>query len=86
MACPVPSRGIYLTYLIQALILLSVAFSFMAGEYFLGFSAGIALLLTMIPFFVTRNMRLCLPWDADLILAGHTHGGQFLFPVIDQLN
>ncbi|NLZ29497.1 MAG: metallophosphoesterase [Methanomicrobiales archaeon] len=25
-------------------------------------------------------------WDADIILAGHTHGGQFLFPVIDQLN
>lgn len=25
-------------------------------------------------------------WDADIILAGHTHGGQFLFPIIDQLN
>ncbi len=25
-------------------------------------------------------------WDADLILSGHTHGGQFLFPVVKQLN
>ena len=32
MACPDPSRGIYLTYLIQGLILLSVAYSLTAGE------------------------------------------------------
>ncbi|WP_317063925.1 metallophosphoesterase [Methanoculleus caldifontis] len=25
-------------------------------------------------------------WDADLILAGHTHGGQFLPPIVKQLN
>ncbi len=25
-------------------------------------------------------------WDADLILAGRTHGGQFLLPFVEQLN
>ncbi len=24
-------------------------------------------------------------WDADLTLSGHTHGGQFMFPVVQQL-
>ncbi len=68
MACPSPSRGIYLTYLIQALILLSAAYSLAAGEYFLGFSAGIAFLLTMTPALVTRNTRLCLPWEVNLLI------------------
>lgn len=68
MACPAPSRGIYLTYFIQVLILLSVAFSFMAGEYFLSFSAGIAFLLTTIPFLITKNMHLCLPWEVNLLI------------------
>ncbi len=25
-------------------------------------------------------------WDTDLILSGHTHGGQFMFPVVQQLS
>ncbi|WP_241648095.1 metallophosphoesterase [Methanoculleus taiwanensis] len=25
-------------------------------------------------------------WDADLILSGHTHGGQFMFPVVQQFS
>lgn len=68
MACPSPSRGIYLTYLIQALTLLSAAYSLAIGEYFLGFSASIAFLLTMTPTLVTRNTRLCLPWEVNLLI------------------
>lgn len=94
MACPDPSRGIYLTYLIQGLILLSVAYSLTAGEYFLGFTAGIALLLTMVPSLMTRNMRLCLPWEVNLLIAvslylhvmGHVGGYYVLFaPYYDKL-
>lgn len=69
MACPDPSRGIYLTYFIQGLILLSAASSITAGEYFLGLSAGVAFLLTMAPSLMTRNLRLCLPWEVNLLVA-----------------
>lgn len=68
MACPSPSRGLYLTYLIQVLILLSAAYSLVVGEYFLGFSAGIAFLLTMAPALVTKNTSLCLPWEINLLI------------------
>ena len=69
MACPDPSRGVYLTYLIQGLILLSAVSSITAGEYFLGLSAGVAFLLTMAPSLMTRNLRLCLPWEVNLLVA-----------------
>ncbi len=69
MACPDPSRGIYLTYFIQGLILLSAASSITAGEYLLGFSASVAFLLTMTPSLMTRNMHLCLPWEVNLLVA-----------------
>lgn len=68
-SCPSPSRGVYLTYFIQGLILLAVASSIMAGEYFLGFASGIAFLLTMAPTLVTRNLRLCFPWEVNLLIA-----------------
>ena len=47
MACPDPSRGIYLTYLIQG-SLLSAAYSLGDRRAFPGFSASIAS-LTMVP-------------------------------------
>lgn len=69
MACPNPPRGIYLTYIIQGLILLAAVSSILAGEYFLGISAGTAFFLTMTPSLMTRNLRLCLPWEINLLVA-----------------
>ncbi|MEG3056144.1 MAG: hypothetical protein RQM90_08730 [Methanoculleus sp.] len=95
MACPSPSRGIYITYLIQALTLLSAAYSLTIGEHFLGFSAGIAFLLTMAPTLVTRNTRLCLPWEVNLLIIlslylhvmGHVGDYYVLFaPYYDKLD
>lgn len=94
MTCPDPSRGVYLTYFIQGLILLSVAYSLAIGEYFLGFSSGVAFLLTMVPSLMTRNMRLCLPWEVNLFIAvslylhvmGHVGDYYVLFaPYYDKL-
>lgn len=94
MTCPTPSRGIYITYFIQGLILLAAASSITAGEYFLGLSAGLAFLLTMAPSLMTRNLRLCLPWEVNLFIAvslylhvmGHV-GGYYisLAPYYDKL-
>lgn len=94
MACPSPSRGIYITYFIQGLILLAAASSITTGEYFLGFSASLAFLLTMAPSLMTRNLRLCLPWEVNLLIAaslylhvmGHV-GGYYvsLAPYYDKL-
>lgn len=69
MACPNSPRGIYLTYIIQGLILLSAASSILAGEYFLAISATFAFLLTTTPSLMTRNLRLCLPWEINLLVA-----------------
>lgn len=94
MTCPDPSRGVYLTYFVQGLILLSVAYSLTIGEYFLGFSSGVAFLLTIVPSLMTRNMRLCLPWEVNLFIAvslylhvmGHVGGYYVLFaPYYDKL-
>lgn len=69
MACPDPSRGVYLTYLIQGLILLAAASSITAGRYFLAFLAGVTFLIALVPSAVLRNTPLCLPWEVNLLVA-----------------
>ena len=69
MTCLDSSRGVYLTYFIQGLILLAAAASIMGGEYLSGLSAAFAFFLTLAPSFATRNMRFCLPWGVNLLIA-----------------
>lgn len=69
MACPNRPRGIYLAYAVQALILLAAASSIRAGEYFLGLTAAFAFLLTMAPSLMAKNLRLCLPWEINFLIA-----------------
>ncbi len=69
MTCPDPSRGVYLTYLVQGLILLSAASSITAGKYVLALIAGFAFLLALAPSAALRNTPLCLPWEVNLLVA-----------------
>jgi hypothetical protein len=69
MACENPRRGIYLAYTVQGLILLAAASSILAGEYFLALSATVAFLLTMTPSLVMKNLRFCLPWEINFLIA-----------------
>ncbi|HOI13681.1 MAG TPA: hypothetical protein PLG75_07470 [Methanoculleus sp.] len=94
MACPGPSHGVYVTYFIQGLILLAVVSTLTTGEYFLALSAGVAFLLTIAPSLMTRNLRLCLPWEVNLLvtvslylhLMGHVGEYYILFaPYYDKL-
>ena len=94
MVCPNPPRGIYLAYTIQGLILLAAASRFLAGEYFLGLSATVAFLLTLAPYLVTRNLRFCLPWEINFLIAASLyihvmgHVGEYyvtLAPYYDKL-
>ncbi len=93
-ACPDPSHGVYLTYLVQGIILLSVAYNITTGDYLLGLSAGITFLLTIVPSIVTRSLNLRLPWEVNLLIAtslclhlmGHVRGYYVLFaPYYDKL-
>ena len=69
MACPDPPRGIYLAYILQGLILLAAASSILAGEYFLGLAATSAFLMAAAPALMARNLRFCLPWEINVLIA-----------------
>jgi hypothetical protein len=67
--CRDSSRGIYIAYLIQGLILLSAVYSLSIGQYLTAVSSGIAFSLTLVPSLMMRSLRFCLPWGVNLCIA-----------------
>ncbi len=69
MACPKVPSGIYVAYIVQMLILLNAGYSVAIGDYFLAVTSFFAFSLTMVPYIVTRNAKICLPWEINLLIA-----------------
>ena len=93
MECERESPGIYLAYFIQGLILLNVLVALYTGDYFLTTTTLFAFLLTMVPYFVERNRRICLPWEINLLIvisiylhvAGHVSEYYITIPFYDKI-
>ncbi len=88
------SPGVYITYFVQSLILLNVGISISLGNLFLTLSSLGAFSLTLIPYVLTRNLNLRLPWALNLLIAlsvylhvaGHVGEYYLLFaPYYDKL-
>lgn len=61
--------GVYITYTVQFLILLNAGISIAAGNLFYAVSSIGAFCLTLIPYFLTRNGTIQLPWELNLLIA-----------------
>ncbi len=63
------SPGMYITYFVQSLILLNVGISISLGNLFLTLSSLGAFSLTLIPYILTRNLNIRIPWTLNLLIA-----------------
>ena len=59
----------YLTYLLQALILLTSAYSFHIGYYAGTFFGLVAVVLSLIPALVRRKIHIVVPWEVTFLIA-----------------
>jgi uncharacterized membrane protein YjdF len=85
--------GNILTYLMQFLILMTVLFSIVTGNFFVSVAGTIALFLTFIPYFFGRETHLIIPWEVTFLIAltlylhvaGYSQGWyQSLYPYYDK--
>lgn len=63
------SRGRYLAYSVQGLILLNVGYSLWIGDLFLALVGMFGFFLTTVPYIVSRRGEICLPWEVNLLIA-----------------
>jgi uncharacterized membrane protein YjdF len=86
--------GNILTYLMQFLILMTVLFSIVTGNFFVSVAGTIALFLTFIPYFFGRETHLIIPWEVTFLIAltlylhiaGYSQGWyESLYPYYDKI-
>jgi hypothetical protein len=68
MECNKATPGIYLSYFVQGLILLNVGYSISIGNAYLATTTFFAFFLTVIPYVIEKNKRICLPWGVNVLI------------------
>ncbi|HDS63992.1 MAG TPA: hypothetical protein ENN52_07725 [Methanofollis liminatans] len=63
------SRGRYLAYAVQGLILLNVGYSLWIWDIFLALVGMFGFFLTTVPYIVSRRAEICMPWEVNLLIA-----------------
>jgi len=63
------SSGMYLAFFFQALIGLNAIYAFVLGEFQAMFTAVMMLILTFVPYVVSKRMNINLPWFVFFLIA-----------------
>jgi hypothetical protein len=63
------TRGVYIAFAMQGLILLEGIFGLFIRDPSIIFTAFIGFFLTCIPYFIGRRIQVTLPWEVNLLIA-----------------
>lgn len=86
--------GLILSYVMKLLILIYTGYSFVDGQYFMGFVGVFSLFITFIPSILYQTLRVTLPWELSFLIVLslflHVAGnvGEFydlFYPIYDKI-
>ncbi|MBU7031094.1 MAG: hypothetical protein HXS53_01060 [Theionarchaea archaeon] len=86
--------GLILSYVMKLLILIYTGYSFINGQYFMGFVGIFSFFVTFIPSLLYRTLRVTLPWELSFLMVLslflHVAGnvGEFydlFYPIYDKI-